>query len=118
MINKSEGVNLSPRASMLDSEDPTSPMTWNSGVIPKEAWKRELEEEPSSTPSERRRIGNSMSKYDAFLEDSDEDDPNLSIYAEDLEVAGESSEAQSDFGIESTPQYSMDEIEEMLSHPI
>jgi len=124
MIHKSDEVNLSPRASMLDSEGPTSPMTWNSSAISREAWKRELEEEPPSTPSDSRRIGHSMSKYDAFLEDSDDEDddcledPNLSIYAEDLEVAGESLQLQRDFGIESTPQYSMDEIEEMLSHPI
>ncbi|CAJ1951118.1 unnamed protein product [Cylindrotheca closterium] len=119
MINKSEGVNLSPRASLMDSESPTS---WSSVAISRETWKRELEEEPASAPSESRRIANSMSKYDAFLEDSDEDDclkdPHLSIYAEDLEVAGESTEAQTDLDIESTPQYSMDEIEEMLSHPI
>ena len=101
---------------------PTSPMTWNSGAISRDAWKRELEEEFPQIPPVSRRIAHSMSKYDEFLEDSDDDvcleDPNLSIYAEDLEVAEESIEASTDFGIASAPQYSMDEIEEMLSHPI
>ena len=98
-------------------------MTWNSGAISREAWRRELEDEfPSIPPGTTQRIAHSMSKYDAFLEDSDDDecleDPNLSIYAEDLEVAEESIEAKRELGIDSTPQYSMDEIEEMLSHPI
>eukprot|EP00980_Cylindrotheca_fusiformis_P001554 scaffold351_cov120-Cylindrotheca_fusiformis.AAC.2 len=105
-----------------------STYSWNEGAISRDAWKKDdFIDEISCDPSEDVVFNNhSLEKYDAFLEDSDdemepppsvEDDPILSMYADDIHISNESDEELSSRrDSRGKDSYSVDQIEAMLSY--
>lgn len=111
------------------SVDVKSPYSWNGGAIPRDEWKKDLIEESSFGVPEAPLFNknHAMEKYDAFLDDSDDDDhlpssladPILSMYEEDIAIANESTEeSSSKIDMKAEDSFSVDQIEAMLSYQI